>query len=86
MLDKLELLGTRLRHPHQSAVKGAPSLRELRPRGGDGPWRAFYRQVGADIFVVAAIGPEAKVDPRRFERAVQATGRRLAELTEGDQP
>lgn len=79
---KLKALGPALGYPHSSAVRGAPDLRELRPRGGRSPWRAFYRQVGAG-FVVAAVGPEAQMDPRGFRRACQAAVRRLAEIEEG---
>ena len=78
---KLESLGALLPFPHQSAVKGVHALRELRPRGGRSPWRAFYRQMG-DRFVVAAIGPEAQVNPRDFDRAVRAAISRLESVRE----
>src|SRR5687767_10646995 len=48
---KLEALGPTLGFPHSSAVAAADRLRELRPRAGNCPWRAFYRQIG-DVFVV----------------------------------
>jgi hypothetical protein len=73
---KLQVHGPVLGHPHSSAVRSAASLRELRPRGGRSPWRAFYRQVGA-VFVIGAVGPEADVHPRKFRRAVAAAQRRL---------
>jgi hypothetical protein len=76
---KLEAVGPRLPFPHQSAVKGVPGLRELRPRGGRSPWRGFYRQLG-DGFVIAAIGPEAQVDQRNFDRAVRAALARIQAL------
>jgi hypothetical protein len=76
---KLEALGPRLPYPHTSAVAGADRLRELRPRGGRSPWRALYRQVG-DEFVVAAIAPEAAVDPPRFAAACRLAEARLAKL------
>jgi hypothetical protein len=76
---KLRALGPALGYPHSSAVQGAQGLRELRPRGGRSPWRAFYRQVG-DRFVIAAVGAEAQVDQRRFDRACRAALRRLAEI------
>jgi|HubBroStandDraft_5_1064220.scaffolds.fasta_scaffold773631_2 hypothetical protein len=44
-------------------------------------WRALYRQVG-EVFVVAAVGPEAQSDPRGFERAVRRALQRLADLEE----
>ena len=80
-VEKLEALGPRLPYPHQSGVKGAEGLRELRPRAGRSPWRALYRQVGG-VMVVAAIGPEAKVNQRGFAAAVKRARARLAELEE----
>jgi hypothetical protein len=76
---KLEALGPRLPYPHSSAVAGADRLRELRPRGGRSLWRALYRQVG-DNFVVAAIAPEAEVDPAGFTAACRRAEARLAKL------
>jgi hypothetical protein len=80
-VEKLEALGPRLPYPHQSDVKGADRLRELRPRAGRSPWRALYRQVGSAM-VIAAIGPEAKVNRRGFAAAVKRAEARLAELEE----
>jgi len=40
-VEKLKASGPRLGYPHSSAIKGARKLRELRPRRGDSPWRAF---------------------------------------------
>ena len=79
---KLAALGPNLPYPHSSAVLGADRLRELRPRGGRSPWRALYRQV-ADEFVVAAVGPEAQVDPRGFAAACRRAEARLTETEEG---
>ena len=76
---KLAALGPALPYPHSSAVRGADRLRELRPRGGRSPWRAFYRQVG-DEFVVAAVGPEAEVDQLGFAAACRRAKARLAEM------
>ncbi|WP_239332201.1 type II toxin-antitoxin system RelE/ParE family toxin [Frankia sp. CiP3] len=45
-LDKLRERGTDLPFPHTSAVVDADRLWELRPRGGNSPWRAFYRRMG----------------------------------------
>jgi hypothetical protein len=61
-------------------VQGADRLRELRPRAGRSPWRAFYRQMGDVIFVVGAVGPEAAVKPRDFARAIRAAEERLNEI------
>ena len=84
-IDKLEVAGDLLEFPHSSAVKGAQApLRELRPRRGRSPWRAFYRRVGTRI-VVAAIGPEAQVDPRGFDRAVAEALTRLANVPDGEE-
>jgi hypothetical protein len=79
VVDKLAVLGPVLSHPHQSNVQGAASLRELGPRGGRSPWRAFYQRVG-DVFVIAAVEPEAQADRRGFDRAVRAALARLEEL------
>jgi hypothetical protein len=76
-IEKLEVIGQNLGHPHSSQVKGT-SLRELRPRAGNSPWRALYKQVGSTVFIVAAIGPEALHDPRKFKRAVRIAEERLA--------
>lgn len=78
---KLEALGPQLPYPHSSAVKGADRLRELRPRGGRSPWRALYRQIG-EVFVVAAVTPEAQVDGRRFETGCRVAERRLSQIEE----
>lgn len=78
--DKLRSAGVTLPFPHQSQIKGAQDLRELRPRAGRSRWRAFYRRTGQDTFVVAALGPEAAVDPGGFKRAVAAAEVRLTAL------
>lgn len=75
-VDKLEAFGPRLPFPHQSDVRGSVDLRELRPRAGRSPWRALYRRTG-DVFVIAAIGPEAQANPQGFRRAVRAAVTRL---------
>lgn len=73
---KLEVLGPVLPYPHQSAVREAPGLRELRPRAGRSAWRALYRRV-EDSFLVAAVGPEAQSDRRGFDRMVKLAVQRL---------
>ncbi|MFG3554159.1 type II toxin-antitoxin system RelE/ParE family toxin [Micromonospora sp. NPDC047557] len=80
-VEKLESLGPNLGYPHSSNVRSAVNLRELRPRGGRSRWRAFYSGVGA-AFVVGAIGPEAGVDRRGFNRAVAAAEGRIKEVEE----
>jgi hypothetical protein len=80
-IDKLRTLGPALPYPRSSDVRGADRLRELRPRAGRSPWRALYRRVG-DVMVIAAIAPEAQVDPRGFDRAADAAERRLSQLEE----
>src|SRR5688500_5088615 len=77
---KLIAVGDRLGTPHSSSIRGASeTLRELRPRSGRSRWRAFYRRVG-DQFVIAAIGPEASVDPAGFRRAIANALNRLNDL------
>lgn len=80
--EKLEIYGDQLPFPHSSRVKGAAHLRELRPRAGRSPWRAFYRRVG-DTLVIGAISPEARMDPRGFGRAIHAAEARLTRLEQG---
>ena len=80
-VEKLQALGPQLPYPHQSNVEGAERLRELRPRAGRSPWRAFYRRFG-DVFVIGAVGPEAQVDKRKFARAVDEAIARLDEVEE----
>ena len=76
---KLAAVGPGLGYPHSSSVRTANNLRELRPRPGRSPWRAFYRQFG-QAFVVGAVGPEAAVDGRAFDRAVRAAEARLDDV------
>ena len=76
-LDKLRVRGEELPFPHASQVVSVrPAVWELRPSGGHNAWRGFYRRVG-DVMVVAAFGPDAKVNARGFERAVRAAQERL---------
>ncbi len=78
-VEKLQALGPTLPFPHQSAVRGAGDLRELRPRAGRSGWRAFYRRIG-NVFVIVAVGPEADADRRGFEGAVGAASARLQNI------
>jgi hypothetical protein len=78
-VDKLAAFGPRLPFPHQSSVRQGEGLRELRPRAGRSPWRAFYRRIG-NVFVIAAVGAEAEADPRGFARAVTNALTRLQEM------
>jgi hypothetical protein len=78
-VEKLRAFGPSLPFPHQSAVRGAVGIRELRPRQGRSPWRAFYCR-SSDVFVIAAIGPEAQVNSRGFARAIAAAQQRCAEI------
>jgi hypothetical protein len=75
-IGKLEDGGDEMPFPHSSSVRGAVNLRELRPRAGRSPWRAFYRRVGDEV-VIGAFGSEAQADPRGFARAVRAATERL---------
>jgi hypothetical protein len=64
-------------------VRNADRLRELSAAGRDGACtRALYRQVG-EVFVLAAVGPEAQRDPRGFGRDPRRALQRLAEMEEG---
>lgn len=80
-VEKLQTFGLQLGYPHTSAVQGFAGLRELRPRTGRSPWQALYRRVG-DVFVIAAVGPEAQSNQRGFDRAARQAGARLAEIEE----
>ena len=80
-VEKLAALGPSLPFPHQSAVRGGLGMRELRPRGGRSRVRGLYGRVG-EVFVIAAVGTEAKVDPRGFDRAVARALERLIEVEE----
>lgn len=80
-LDKLSMLGADLGYPHTSQVKGT-TLRELRPRAGRSPWRAFYQR-HRDVVLIAAIGPEAHHDPRRFGHTIATARDRLEQLETG---
>lgn len=75
--EKLEALGDQLPFPHTSKVRGGRELRELRPRAGRSPWRAFYARVG-DRLAIGSIGPEARMDPQGFRRAARAAEERIA--------
>jgi mRNA-degrading endonuclease RelE of RelBE toxin-antitoxin system len=79
---KLEEIGSALGFPQSSAVQAVSGgLRELRPRRGRSPYRAIYRRV-KDVFVIAAICPEAIKDPKGFRRGCAIALERLAELDE----
>lgn len=82
-LDKLRVVGPALGYPHTSQVRSAHHLREIRPRQGRSPWRAFYRQID-QYLVVGAVGPEADVDPKGFRRAVRAAEQRLDDVEDGE--
>lgn len=79
VVEKLRVIGIALGNPHSSAVRGAVSLRELRPRAGRSPTRALYRRIG-NAFVIASIGPEAGANPRGFRQAVAAAQARLGQI------
>ena len=88
MVHVIEMLaenGERLGHPYTSDVRIAENLRELRPRAGRSPWRAFYRRIG-NVIYVGAFGPEARSNPREFERAVRMAESRLDGVEKGTDP
>lgn len=80
--DKLQALGPRLGAPHSSAVQGTGGrgLRELRPRGGRARWRPIYRQATPSMFVILSVAPEAEIDQRGFDAAVDRAKRRWADV------
>jgi len=79
-VEKLRALGSALPFPHQSAIRAASPLRELRPKAGRCRWRAIYAQAG-DGFVILAVVPEAQVDRRGFDAGVARASKRLLEVT-----
>lgn len=80
--EKLEAAGPRLGHPHSSAVRGevGRGFRELRPRAGRSRWRPIYRRVSPSIFVIFAVGPEAKIDSHGYDAAVARAAERFGQL------
>ncbi len=80
--EKLEAIGWRLGSPHSSAIKGEQGfgLRELRPRAGRSRWRPLYRRVGVESFVVLVLAPEASLNARGFDKAIQDAKRRFRGL------
>jgi hypothetical protein len=76
---KLEAIGPALpalqRRPRDRGAAGAAA------QSGPRAWRALYRRV-SDVFVIAAVSPEAVQDPRGFSRACERLLARLAELEE----
>lgn len=83
-IEYLSIFGEALGYPHSSHVRGT-GLRELRPRSGRSPWRAFYARFN-DELVILAIGPEALHNPRGFERSIRIAVDRLGSLEEGGLP
>ena len=72
-------LGSALGHPHVSAVRGWPGLRELRPRAGHSPWRVLCRR-HPDGLALLALAPEAVRDRRGFRRACELASIRYREV------
>jgi len=81
-VEKLKNLGPDLPFPHASDVRGAPRLRELRPRRGRCQWRALYVRDGGR-FIIAAIAPDGDSDRRGFAMSCERALQRLAEREEG---
>lgn len=82
VVEKLQALGFRLPFPHCSSVQGEDGrgLWELRPRSGNSPYRVLYKRIGPKTFVLAAVVPEAEVDPPGFRRGVRQAQYRLEEV------
>jgi hypothetical protein len=80
-VEKLEVEGVNLSHPHQSAIRGSGrGLRELRPRGGRSAVRPLYTRFDRRTFVILAIAPEAQSDRRGFNAALRRASRRFNEI------
>ena len=77
---KLQALGPRLPYPHSSAVKVRIGFASY-DHAAAVHLGALYRQVG-DVFVVAAVAPEAQVDSRKFDAACRSAERRLSQIEE----
>lgn len=82
-IERLADEGEQIDERSTSDVRGVEAtLRELRPRVGRSPWRAFYRRIG-DLWYVGAFGPEANVSAQGFRRAVRLAVERLAAVESG---
>jgi hypothetical protein len=70
VVEKLELMGFRLGFPHSSDIKDSSEpIRELRPKGGASPLRAFYAfDPGRDAILL--LGGDKSGDPRFYARIV----------------
>lgn len=81
-VEKLEALGIRLPMPHARDVKGADGkgFRELRPRAGSSRWRAIYRRVTEDTFVIFAVVPEVETNRRGYNAGVRKARERFEQL------
>lgn len=86
-VDRLEMLGVSLGHPHSTAIKGSPyALRELRTQHRGRPFRTFYffdprRQA------VLLIGGDKTGNSRFYEEYIPRAERLLREYlaeTEAD--
>lgn len=87
VIEKLEVDGPTLRSPHQSGVKGeeGSGLRELRPRRGRSRWRPLYRRTDETLFVILAVGPEAKIEKAGYAKAVRLAKQRLKRLEKAEE-
>ena len=59
----------------------AVAILDREGNAGRSAWRALYRRVG-DVFVIAAVGPEAQASPREFERMVTLAIQHMEKLSD----
>lgn len=70
VVAKLEILGVALPFPHSSAVEGATEhIRELRPKAGRSPLRAFYA-FDPQRQAVLLIGGDKSGDPKFYRHMI----------------
>ncbi len=75
VVDKLEVQGLQLGHPHSSSINGATfALRELRPRAGASPIRIFYAYDPARDAVLI-IGGDKSGNPRFYDEMLPVVER-----------
>ena len=82
VIELLEREGDALAFPYTGHIEGVERLRELRSRAGHSPWRAFYRRIGAAMWV-GAFGSHG--DAVGFARAIRDAEERLARVERGEE-
>lgn len=75
VVDLLQALGVRLKHPHSSAIESSHyPLRELRPKQGHSPLRVIYAY-DPHRDAVLLIGGDKGADKRMYDRIVPVAER-----------